>query len=202
MRSHGKFAAGKEARKWLMRGSRTYLGDLVLYCDSLNRRLGTLEYSLEHGRPREPYYASFTGTDWEMYVRGMANFAHLLLPDVMKRIRLPRGKRRCAPDQRGSRIRRRDKRTDHPARRVGTERRWQPLHTRADEGSTAAVVPLGFHGAHGWAQPDERSRGNRTRRLSCQRVVRGSGEVYRCAPEISRCRAYRGGRLGVRVNVR
>ncbi len=85
----GKYSAGAEAKKWLVKSSETYLGDLIFYFDSLNRRLGGLEYSLEHGKPREPYYASFTDGDWGTYVRGMANLAHLLLPDVIKKIRLP-----------------------------------------------------------------------------------------------------------------
>ena len=85
----GMYSAGAEARKWLVRSSETYLGDLIFYFDSLNTRLGGLEYSLEHGKPREPYYASFTDRDWETYVRGMANLARLLMPEVTRRIRLP-----------------------------------------------------------------------------------------------------------------
>lgn len=85
----GRYSASAEAKKWLVRDSETYLGDLIYYFDSLNMRLGGLEYSLEHGKPREPYYASFTDTDWETYVRGMANLARLLMPEVIRRIRLP-----------------------------------------------------------------------------------------------------------------
>jgi|GEM_PF-1402609 len=88
-RRNGMYSAGAEAKKWLVRDSRTYLGDLILYFDSLNTRLPGLDYSLEHGKPREPYYASFTDGDWETYVRGMANLARLLLPEVMRRIRIP-----------------------------------------------------------------------------------------------------------------
>jgi hypothetical protein len=85
----GMYSAGPEAKKWLVKDSPTYLGDLILYFDSLNSRLSGLDYSLEHGKPREPYYASFTDTDWETYVRAMANLARLLLPEVMRRIRIP-----------------------------------------------------------------------------------------------------------------
>jgi hypothetical protein len=85
----GKYRASPEAKKWLVKDSGTYLGDLIFYFDSLNTRLAGMEYSLEHGKPREPYYASFTEKDWETYVRGMANLARLLMPDVIRRIRLP-----------------------------------------------------------------------------------------------------------------
>jgi hypothetical protein len=88
-RRDGMYCEAPEGRKWLVKSSRTYLGDLVFYFDSLNTRLSGLEYSLEHGRPREPYYASFTESDWDTYVRGMANLARLLIPDVVRRIRLP-----------------------------------------------------------------------------------------------------------------
>ena len=84
-----KYSDSAEGRKWLVRSSETYLGDLLYYFDSLNSRLGGMEYSLEHGGPREPYYALFTDADWETYVRGMANLARLLIPDVIRRIRLP-----------------------------------------------------------------------------------------------------------------
>ena len=87
----GKYRASAEAKKWLVKDSGTYLGDLIYYFDSLNTRLAGLDYSLEHGKPREPYYASFTDREWETYVRGMANLARLLLPEVMRRIRLPAG---------------------------------------------------------------------------------------------------------------
>ncbi len=85
----GLYTAGPEARKWLLKSSPAYLGDLMLYCDSLNGRLGGLEYSLEHGGPHEPYYASFTDDDWGTYVRGMANLARLLIPGIIGKIRIP-----------------------------------------------------------------------------------------------------------------
>ena len=85
----GKYSTTAEGRKWLVKESGTYLGDLIFYFDSLNTRLAGLDYSLEHGKPREPYYASFTDKEWETYVRGMANLARLLMPEVMRRIRLP-----------------------------------------------------------------------------------------------------------------
>ncbi|HEX7572801.1 MAG TPA: methyltransferase [Bacteroidota bacterium] len=87
----GKYSASAEAKKWLVKDSETYLGDLIYYFDSLNTRLAGLDYSLEHGKPREPYYASFTDSEWETYVRGMANLARLLMPEVMRRIWLPAG---------------------------------------------------------------------------------------------------------------
>lgn len=87
----GLYSAAAEAKKWLVKDSETYLGDLIYYFDSLNTRLDGLDYSLEHGKPREPYYASFTDKDWETYVRGMANLARLLMPEVLRRIRLPAG---------------------------------------------------------------------------------------------------------------
>jgi hypothetical protein len=85
----GLYCASPEGRKWLLKSSKTYLGDLIFYFDSLNTRLGGLEFSLEHGKPREPYYASFTDEEWGTYVRGMANLARLLIPGVVRKIRIP-----------------------------------------------------------------------------------------------------------------
>jgi len=87
---NGMYTATREAKKWLVRSSPTYLGDLMLYFDSLNSRLGGLERSLEHGKPARPYYASFGEEEWKTYVRGMANLARLLIPEVIRKIRLPR----------------------------------------------------------------------------------------------------------------
>ncbi|HXX62268.1 MAG TPA: methyltransferase, partial [Bacteroidota bacterium] len=55
-----------------------------------HRRLGGFEHSLAHGKPLEPYYKSFTEEDWEIYSRGMADLARLLLGDVFRRISVPK----------------------------------------------------------------------------------------------------------------
>lgn len=89
-RSGGMYRAGPETKKWLLRSSSSYIGNLMLYFETLHGRLCELEYSLAHGRPRRPYYESFTEGDWEIYVKGMADLARLLISDVFNRISMPR----------------------------------------------------------------------------------------------------------------
>ena len=88
-RIRGKYSAGAETRKWLLRSSPSYIGNLMLYFETLHKRLGGLEYSIAHGRPLRPYYESFSDEDWEIYARGMADLARLLLADVFRTISAP-----------------------------------------------------------------------------------------------------------------
>ncbi|HXX62739.1 MAG TPA: methyltransferase dimerization domain-containing protein, partial [Bacteroidota bacterium] len=89
-RRHGKYSAGAETRKWLLRSSPSYIGNLMLYFETLHRRLGGFEHSITHGKPPEPYYKSFSEEDWEIYSRGMADLARLLLGEVFRRISVPK----------------------------------------------------------------------------------------------------------------
>ena len=77
------------SRRWLLKSSPAYLGNLILYFETLYERWGHLEYSLEHGQPPRRYFESFSNDDWGVYVDAMSDLARLLLPHVMKRISLP-----------------------------------------------------------------------------------------------------------------
>lgn len=90
-RKKGKYAIGAEGKKWLVRSSPFYLGNLIRYFESLYERWTHLEVSVERGRPQRPYFADFNDTDWEVYVYGMSDLARLLLPEVRKLITLPHG---------------------------------------------------------------------------------------------------------------
>jgi len=71
----GKYRASAEAKKWLVKDSETYLGDLIYYFDSLNARLAGWTFSGTR-EPREPYYTFIHRQgSGETYVRGMANLA-------------------------------------------------------------------------------------------------------------------------------
>ena len=85
------YSLTKEARKWLLKDSPFYIGNLIRYFETLYDRWRYLEHSLEHGTPPQQYYEKFTDDDWRVYVYGMRDLAKLLMDDVMKRIALPRG---------------------------------------------------------------------------------------------------------------
>ena len=75
-----------EGRKWLVRGSPHFVGNLIRYFETLYDRWSAFEYALEHGVPRRAYFEHFTDEDWEIYVYGMADLARLLQPHVLRRI--------------------------------------------------------------------------------------------------------------------
>jgi len=90
-RSAGVYSVSGESEKWLLKGSPTYLGNLILYFETLYPRWEGMEYSLDHGGPRHPSYASFSDRDWEIYLLGMRDLARLLWPDILPRLHLPSG---------------------------------------------------------------------------------------------------------------
>ncbi len=85
------YLATAEARKWLLPDSPHSIFYLVQYFETLHARWQNIEHALVHGAPVRPYYAVFTDADWEIYVLGMRDLARLLLPSVMRRLRLPKG---------------------------------------------------------------------------------------------------------------
>lgn len=93
-REGNAYSAGAVAKKWLVQGSPFYLGNFVRYVETLYERWQSLEYSLEHGKPRQPYTAAFTDADWGVYVEGMQDLARLLAADVIPKIALRAGARR------------------------------------------------------------------------------------------------------------
>jgi ubiquinone/menaquinone biosynthesis C-methylase UbiE len=84
----GSYSLTSEARKWLLKDSRFYIGNLIQYFETLYTRWGYLESSLEHGTPPRTYYEGFTGEDWRVYVYAMRDLARLLLDEVMRMMNL------------------------------------------------------------------------------------------------------------------
>ena len=85
---NGRYSLTSEARKWLVKDSPFFLGNLIRYFETLYERWGYLEHSLEHGSPPRRYYEKFTAEDWKMYVYGMRDLARLLMDDVMRKMAL------------------------------------------------------------------------------------------------------------------
>ena len=85
------YALSAESRKWLLRDSPLFLGNLVAYSETLYARWAHLDYALQHGRPERPYYERFSDDDWRLYVMAMRDLARVLMPHVMRRIALPAG---------------------------------------------------------------------------------------------------------------
>lgn len=90
----GRYSLTRGARKWFLRQSPNYLGNILEYFEMLYWRWGDFERSLEHGRPSRPYYEGFGEKDWRVYVNAMHDLARLLLPEVMPKVRLSRNSRR------------------------------------------------------------------------------------------------------------
>lgn len=85
----GRYSLTPEARKWLLRNSPSFIGNLIRYFETLYERWGYLEQSLEHGMPPRRYYETFADEDWKLYVYAMRDLAGLLLDDIIKKIALP-----------------------------------------------------------------------------------------------------------------
>ena len=85
------FALTQEGRTWLLASSPTGITWLVRYFEVLHQRWSRMEYTLDHGGPPVPYYALFNDVDWKTYVYGMRDLARLLMPEVMRRLKLPAG---------------------------------------------------------------------------------------------------------------
>jgi hypothetical protein len=81
-RNEEKYIISAEGKKWLIKSSPTYLGNLIAYFETLYARWANFEYSLENGHPHRPYFDGFTDNDWRVYVYGMADLAKLLLGEV------------------------------------------------------------------------------------------------------------------------
>jgi len=87
-RSKDAYIVSSEGRKWLVKSSPWYLGNLVQYFETLYARWNYLEQSLERGSPAKPYFEMFDEEDWKVYVLGMRDLARLLLPEIRSRLDL------------------------------------------------------------------------------------------------------------------
>jgi len=83
-----RYKCSAEGKKWCTRNSPMYLGNLIRYFETLYPRWDHLEYSLEHGGPEQPYYATFSDHEWEEYVVAMRDLARLLMPEVLPHLDL------------------------------------------------------------------------------------------------------------------
>ncbi len=88
-RTKEKYIISAEGKKWLIKSSPTYLGNLIAYFETLYARWAKFEYALENGHPQRPYFNEFADSDWRVYVYGMADLAKLLLPEVGPKLILP-----------------------------------------------------------------------------------------------------------------
>lgn len=88
-RTRGGYGLSGEGEKWLLRDSPHTVVHLIRYFEMLHGRWMRLDETLRNGRPAAPYYAAFDGTDWEVYVKGMRELARVLLPAVIRRIKIP-----------------------------------------------------------------------------------------------------------------
>jgi hypothetical protein len=88
-RSDEKYLVSEEGKKWLLKSSPHYLGNLIHYFETRYTRWADFEYTLEHGQPHRNYFDEFTNEDWKIYVYGMRDLAKLLLSEVRSKLILP-----------------------------------------------------------------------------------------------------------------
>lgn len=85
-RTASGYCISDEGRKWLLRASPHYIGNLVRYFETLYARWERFEHALDHGTPARPYFDLFSEEDWGIYVYGMRDLARLLLPHIESRL--------------------------------------------------------------------------------------------------------------------
>ena len=93
-RSGDRFEATAVTRKWLDRRSAHSIEDLVAYFETLFARWGYLDDTVRRGSPHRMYFELFTPEDWRVYTHGMMSLARLLMPQVLRHVRLAREARR------------------------------------------------------------------------------------------------------------
>ncbi len=62
----GRYTVTAEGKKWLVKSSPSYLGNLVRYFETLYDRWSYMDYSIEHGYPPKPYFQMFSEEDWKI----------------------------------------------------------------------------------------------------------------------------------------
>lgn len=86
---HGdRYSLTREAQKWLLQNSPSYIGNLIRYFETLYERWRYLEHSVEHGAPPRKYFDAFTEKDWQIYVYAMRDLARILVGNISSKIRL------------------------------------------------------------------------------------------------------------------
>jgi hypothetical protein len=95
-RKAGRYGNGRWVRRWIV-GSRGLSGYLELQVDTWQRLQG-LGHAITHGRPevQDIHQARVAepSEEQETYTLAMRELAGLLLPDFLKRVKMPRGARR------------------------------------------------------------------------------------------------------------
>ena len=82
------------ARKWLVRTSPSYLGHFIEYVELLHSHWLTLEETIREGKPRRTYFELFGEKEWKTYTLGMMDLARLILPRLVKKIKISKSARR------------------------------------------------------------------------------------------------------------
>lgn len=84
------YGLSTQGKKWLLTDSPHSMVKLIHYFEMLHTRWGSLEHTLRSGGPAFPSYDAFGEKDWETYVFGMRELASFLLPEVMRKVIVPR----------------------------------------------------------------------------------------------------------------
>jgi SAM-dependent methyltransferase len=88
---NGLFTLSTEGRKWLLKDSPNSLVFLIRYFETLHARWGDLERAMDRGKPARIYYEGFSDEDWRVYVLAMRDLARLVIPLVMRKVRIGKG---------------------------------------------------------------------------------------------------------------
>jgi cyclopropane fatty-acyl-phospholipid synthase-like methyltransferase len=89
VRKGDRFRNTKVAERWLTKTSPNFLGNLVLYFETLFPRWADLGHTVGQGEPEKSYFEHFNDRDWEIYTYAMMDLARLLMPEILKVVQVP-----------------------------------------------------------------------------------------------------------------
>ncbi len=86
-----QFHLRPQAKKWLVKSSPHYLGNFLAYIELLHDHWAHLENTIRTGKPPSTYPETFTDKEWQIYTLGMMDLAKLIIPRLMRELRIPAG---------------------------------------------------------------------------------------------------------------
>jgi 2-polyprenyl-3-methyl-5-hydroxy-6-metoxy-1,4-benzoquinol methylase len=87
-RRDGRFTLSRSARKWFLRGKKGSLHDAMMFVVDLWDWMGALEDAVRTGKTLDLHASGRPPEFWERYMRGLASFARIAAPEVVRKTAL------------------------------------------------------------------------------------------------------------------